>query len=128
MLISFALASYILVSLFSYDRGDPAWSHSGVNTQISNFGGSAGAWLSDLLMYLFGFMAFLLPVMLFYNGVLLVRSKLKSEEDRYQMLAIRWSGFALTLISGCALSVCIFPCNRPRYRWMQGVYWARSPV
>ena len=104
MLISFALAAYMLVSLFSYDRGDPAWSHSGVNTQITNFGGSAGAWLSDLLLYLFGFMAFLLPIMLFYNGIILVRSHLKSEEDRYQMLAVRWSGFALTLISGCALS------------------------
>lgn len=104
MLISFALASYMLVSLFSYDRGDPAWSHSGVNTQTTNFGGSAGAWLSDLLLYLFGFMAFLLPIMLIYNGIILVRSQIKSEEDRYQMLAVRWSGFALTLISGCALS------------------------
>ncbi len=104
MLISFALASYMLVSLVSYDRGDPAWSHSGVNTQTANFGGSAGAWLSDLLLYLFGFMAFLLPIMLIYNGIILVRTQIKSEEDRYQMLAVRWSGFALTLISGCALS------------------------
>ncbi len=104
MILSFALALYLLVALVTYDSGDPAWSHSGVNATISNFGGSAGAWLSDLLMYLFGFMAVLLPVMLFYNGVILVRTRLSSAEDRYQMLAVRWSGFALTLISGSALS------------------------
>jgi len=104
MLISFALAFYMLVALGSYDSGDPAWSHSGVHDQVTNFGGSAGAWLSDLMLYLFGFMSFLLPVMLIYNGVILVRARLDSVEDRYQMLAVRWSGFALTLISGCALS------------------------
>ncbi len=104
MLISFALALYILVALLSYDAGDPGWSHSGVNEQVSNFGGSTGAWLADLVLYLFGFMAFLLPVMLFYNGVILVRTRNSRPEDRYQMLAVRWSGFALTLISGCALS------------------------
>jgi S-DNA-T family DNA segregation ATPase FtsK/SpoIIIE len=104
MLLSLALGGYMLVSLFSYDKGDPAWSHSGINAEIVNVGGSAGAWLSDLLLYLFGYMAFLLPVMLFYNAVILVRTRLNSPEDRYQMLAVRWSGFALTLISGCALS------------------------
>jgi len=104
MLLSLALGGYMLVSLLSYDAGDPAWSHSGVNDQVMNFGGSAGAWLSDLLLYLFGYMAYLLPIMLFYNAVLLVKTQLISPEDRYQMLAVRWSGFTLTLISGCALS------------------------
>ena len=74
MLISFALAIYILVALLSYDAADAAWSHSGLNDRATNFGGSAGAWLSDLLLYLFGFMAFLLPVMLLYNGFILVRT------------------------------------------------------
>ena len=112
MLVSFALAVYMLIALISYDAGDAAWSHSGVNAFINNFGGSAGAWLADLLLYLFGFMAFLLPVMLTYNGVILVRTRIQSEEDRYQMLALRWSGFALTLISGCALSSLHFAVTR----------------
>jgi S-DNA-T family DNA segregation ATPase FtsK/SpoIIIE len=42
--------------------------------------------------------------MLIYNGMILVRTRDLSAEDRYQMLIIRWSGFVLTLISGCALS------------------------
>ena len=104
MLVCIALGSYMLIALASYDAADPAWSHSGVNNRATNFGGPAGAWLSDLLLYLFGFMAFLLPVMLFYTAAILVRKRLANADDRYQMLALRWSGFALVLISGCALS------------------------
>ncbi|MFT5399556.1 MAG: S-DNA-T family DNA segregation ATPase FtsK/SpoIIIE, partial [Gammaproteobacteria bacterium] len=104
MLLSFALAAYFFVALVSYDALDPSWSHSGSNSTISNFGGTAGAWIADLLFYLFGYLAFLLPVMLVYNGAILVKTRDLPPEDRYQMLIIRWSGFVLTLISGCALS------------------------
>ncbi|MFQ3188174.1 MAG: S-DNA-T family DNA segregation ATPase FtsK/SpoIIIE [Gammaproteobacteria bacterium] len=104
MLLSCAIASYVLVALISYNAQDASWSHSGTNDQILNFGGIAGAWIADLLFYLFGFLSFLLPIMMFYNGIILVKTKNLSPEDRNQMLVIRWSGFILTLISGCALS------------------------
>ena len=42
--------------------------------------------------------------MLIYNGIILAKMRDSSAEDRYQMLIIRWSGFVLTLISGCALA------------------------
>jgi len=104
MLLSFALAGYFLVAMLSYDVQDPSWSHSGANSEISNFGGTAGAWIADLAFYLFGYLAFLIPTMLIYNGIILVKTRDLSAEDRYQMLIIRWSGFVLTLISGCALA------------------------
>jgi len=104
MLLSFALAGYFLVAMASYDVQDPSWSHSGANSEISNFGGTAGAWIADLAFYLFGYLAFLIPAMLIYNGIILVKTRDLSAEDRYQMLIIRWSGFVLTLISGCALA------------------------
>ncbi len=104
MLISFAVASYILVALYSYNAQDAAWSHSGTNSEIQNYAGVAGAWIADLSFYLFGFLAFLLPVMIYFNGFILVKTRHYSTEERYQMLVIRWSGFIVTLISGCALS------------------------
>ncbi|MFV2030927.1 MAG: DNA translocase FtsK [Gammaproteobacteria bacterium] len=104
MLISFAVAAYMLVALLSYDPQDASWSHSGTSSEILNYGGVAGAWIADLLLYLFGFLAFLIPVMIFYNGMILVKTRDSSQEDRYQMLVIRWSGFVLTMISGCALA------------------------
>jgi len=104
MVLSFALAGYFLLAMFSYDALDPSWSHSGSNSQIANFGGAAGAWIADLLFYLFGYLAYLLPIMLIYNGIILVRTRDLSAEDQYHMLVIRWSGFVLTLVSGSALS------------------------
>ncbi|MDE2389510.1 MAG: DNA translocase FtsK 4TM domain-containing protein, partial [Betaproteobacteria bacterium] len=47
-------ALYLVLIFFSYDRGDAGWSHSGDFNQVQNAGGHAGAWLADLLLYLFG--------------------------------------------------------------------------
>lgn len=53
-LILAGAALYLILIFFSYDRGDAGWSHSGDFIQIHNAGGHAGAWLADLLLYLFG--------------------------------------------------------------------------
>lgn len=49
-----ALAIYFTVGLYGYDPADPAWSHSATHAQTANPGGVLGAYLSDLLFYLFG--------------------------------------------------------------------------
>ncbi|OGS93760.1 MAG: cell division protein FtsK [Gallionellales bacterium GWA2_59_43] len=49
-----ALAAYFTVALYGYDPADPAWSHSASGALTSNPGGVLGAYLSDLLFYLFG--------------------------------------------------------------------------
>ena len=103
MLLSLALAVYILVALVSYDPRDVAWSHSGSSDIILNVAGIAGAWIADILFYLFGYMAFLLPVMILYNSMILVKVWQVDSAERYQMLVIRWGGFVLILLSGCAL-------------------------
>ena len=51
------VALYLIIIFYSYDRTDPSWSHSGDLNQIKNAGGYAGAWLADLLLYLFGISA-----------------------------------------------------------------------
>lgn len=53
-LILVGAAFYLILIFYSYDRGDPAWSHSGDYDHIQNAGGHVGAWLADLLLYLFG--------------------------------------------------------------------------
>ena len=52
-----ACALYFTVALYGYDRADPAWSHSASGALTGNPGGVLGAYLSDLLFYLFGFSA-----------------------------------------------------------------------
>ncbi|SER37492.1 DNA segregation ATPase FtsK/SpoIIIE, S-DNA-T family [Nitrosomonas sp. Nm51] len=47
-------ALYLILIFYSYDRGDPGWTHSGDYDHINNAGGHIGAWLSDFLLYMFG--------------------------------------------------------------------------
>jgi S-DNA-T family DNA segregation ATPase FtsK/SpoIIIE len=56
---------YLLVCLFTYSPQDPGWSHSGsVTAPLHNAGGRVGAFLADVLLYLCGYVAFLLPPIL----------------------------------------------------------------
>ena len=59
------LLLYLLASLYTFSPSDPGWSHSGsVTAPILNYGGRVGAWVADVLLYLTGYVAFLLPLML----------------------------------------------------------------
>src|SRR5256885_2679906 len=53
-----ALAMYLLLVLYSYDRVDPAWSHGIDHGQFHNAGGKVGAWIADVLLYVFGMSAY----------------------------------------------------------------------
>ena len=58
---------YVVVILFTYHREDSSWSHMAPNNAvIHNSGGSFGAWLSDMLLYLFGFSAWWWAVLAFF--------------------------------------------------------------
>jgi DNA segregation ATPase FtsK/SpoIIIE, S-DNA-T family len=59
------LLFYLLASLVTFSPVDPGWSHSGsITAPLHNVGGRVGAWLADVLLYLTGYVAFLLPVVL----------------------------------------------------------------
>ncbi|MDW8479592.1 MAG: DNA translocase FtsK 4TM domain-containing protein [Xanthomonadales bacterium] len=55
---------YLWAALASFHPEDPGWSHAGGDGEIRNLGGLVGAYLADLLLYLFGYVAFLLPALL----------------------------------------------------------------
>ena len=59
------LPLYLVASLFTYSPTDPGWSQTGsVVAPVQNMGGKVGAWIADVLRQLFGYIAFLLPVVL----------------------------------------------------------------
>ena len=68
-----ALAAYLLLAIGTYSVGDPGWSSTGNGAGISNSAGSAGAWIADVLLSLFGYVAYLFPVLLGYRAWALVR-------------------------------------------------------
>jgi S-DNA-T family DNA segregation ATPase FtsK/SpoIIIE len=53
-----AAAAYLLLILLTFHKGDPGWSHSATGAVTQNAGGRVGAWLADLLLYLFGLSAY----------------------------------------------------------------------
>jgi S-DNA-T family DNA segregation ATPase FtsK/SpoIIIE len=104
LLILGAIAIFLLVSLATYHPADPGWSNSGAYTQIHNAGGLIGAWLADVLLYLLGYLAYLFPVMVGYSGWLVYRGHSTAGGIDLHVLAVRWSGFLLTVASGCGLA------------------------
>lgn len=95
---------YIAVILFTYHRDDPSWSYMAADhAVIYNGGGNVGAWLSDMLLYLFGFSAWWWVVLAFY-AMWLVYLKLEVVDvNEKPFLLFNFIGFALLLIASCAL-------------------------
>jgi len=106
------LAIFLLLSLYSFHPLDPGWSHSGERAEIFNFGGQTGAWLADLLLYLFGLMAYLLPILVGYFAWLTYRDKsfVQGEHQAIPTM-IKVGGFLLLMLSGSGLSHLHFVAN-----------------
>jgi len=100
------LALYLLISLLSYNANDPGWSHSGMSSKVANMGGRAGAWFSDIFLYLFGLMAYLFPFMVAYGAWMLYRERCDEEVDGSEAmnLTLRGIGFILTMAAGAGLA------------------------
>ena len=94
---------YLALILATYSRNDAGWSSTGTGAPIANRGGAVGAWLSDLLLYLFGFSAWWWVV----GGVVLViagyRRVVHPDRATDHPFAFGLAGFALVLLSSAAL-------------------------
>ncbi len=94
---------YLGLILATYTKTDPGWSFSGTGAPLQNRGGVAGAWLADLLLYLFGMSAWWWVA----GGVVLVvagyRRVVRPEDETDHPLGLGVLGFAFVLSSSAAL-------------------------
>jgi S-DNA-T family DNA segregation ATPase FtsK/SpoIIIE len=99
------IALVMLIALATYDRDDPGFSFSGgADTGVANAIGPFGAWLSDILFFLFGRPAYLFPVMLGVACFVMHRQR-DHEEGRTRVnTAVRIGGFTLMLFASCGLA------------------------
>ncbi len=104
VLLLLAIALYFLISLTSYSPEDPGWSYTGQRELVQNAGGPVGGWLADVLLYLFGFLAYLLPIMVGWSGWLIIKERTQDDAVNIHLIALRWLGFLVTLCTGCALA------------------------
>jgi len=104
VVISAFISIYALISLLTYNPADPAWSHSGgQGKDISNLGGQFGAYFSDLLLHGFGYIAFLVPIMILVLGVSYFRNRHDTSEPSYVKRVLVALGFLVTVMGGCGL-------------------------
>ena len=101
-------ALFLLVSLISYDPGDPAWSHSESTDLVANAGGVVGAWFADVSLYLFGYLAYLIPLGVAYLAWLLYAGRKQRAPFDLRHGALRTLGFFLTLGAGTGLATLHF--------------------
>ena len=98
-----AVAAYLILVLYGYNRYDPAWSNSASSAVLHNPGGVFGAWLSDVLLYVFGFSAWWWVVFLLQRVWAGYRDIAPDSlfEGRAPWLA--YTGFAVLLLASSAL-------------------------
>lgn len=97
-------ALYLVVALASYSPQDPGWSFVGPSESVANAGGRIGAVFADFALFLFGVLAYLLPLMVAWSAYLVFRQRAPEPETKLYWLVLRWVGFLLLLTAGAGLA------------------------
>ncbi len=99
-----AIAIYLLISLWTYTTSDTSWSHRGSNTTVFNTGGRAGAWLSDVFFNLFGYVAYLLPIMIAITGWRIYLHRKDPAPTGLKHRLLMASSFLAAVVGACGLA------------------------
>lgn len=99
-----AICMLMFLALASYSADDPGWSTTGIGGGVVNAAGITGAYFSDIFFTLFGFMAFLFPILLGYRAWLIFRERHQPEQFDWLHFGIRVAGFCLVMLSATGLS------------------------
>jgi len=97
-----AIALYVLLAIVSYSPLDPAYTFNGDGAEVRNLVGVSGAWLADVALYLFGTLAYLLPLALIIAGINLLRDR--DEAFSWLVFSIRGLGWGGVFVCGCVLA------------------------
>jgi len=87
----------------SFNAEDPGWSQTSSSNVIHNSGGVVGAWLADFLLYLFGYLGYLFPVFIIFDGWRLYETSRSKLQVNQFLLGTRISGFIMLFIGACGL-------------------------
>lgn len=104
LIVSIATALFLLVSFLTFHNTDPGWLGTGVRNHIANWGGRVGAFLADIFLLLFGYIAYFFPpLMVFACWAGLQTTEQQLSRNRGDSF-LQWVGFGLIIISGCGLA------------------------
>ena len=98
-----AVAAYVLLAIGSHSPTDPAWTVAGSDLAVDNLVGKSGAWTADLVLYAFGWGAYLLPVYLVAAAWPLLRTSRRGIWS-WAQVPVRCGGFIAVLVATCLLA------------------------
>lgn len=101
LIITLAAALFLLVAFLSYHSTDPGWMGTGSKNTIANWGGRVGAFLSDVFLSLFGYVAYMFPPLMIFAAWVGVRMPKEEQAEKHSEWIIKGLGFVLIII-GCS--------------------------
>ncbi|AXT40205.1 DNA translocase FtsK [Alteromonas sp. BL110] len=104
MIIACVFAFFLLLALVSFHPGDPGWSQAGLQLDIHNWVGATGAWVADLLLFSFGFLAYLLPFGSAFLGWFLFQHIKELDEFDYLTIGLRIIGGLLMALGATGIA------------------------
>ena len=97
-------AIWLMAALLSFNPSDPSWSQTAWHEPIHNIGGTPGAWLADTLFFIFGVMAYTIPVIIIGGCWFAWRHQENDEYIDYFAVSLRLIGALALILTSCGLA------------------------
>ena len=97
-------AVWLMAALLSFNPSDPSWSQTAWHEPIHNLGGMPGAWLADTLFFIFGVMAYTIPVIIVGGCWFAWRHQSSDEYIDYFAVSLRILGVLALILTSCGLA------------------------
>ncbi|KJG56092.1 cell division protein FtsK [Photobacterium kishitanii] len=104
LIISILVAIYMMVALVTFNPADPSWSQTAWEGVVQNKAGSFGALVADTLFFIFGSLAYIIPIILVSLGWFIYHRRSKILSLDYMVYGTRWLGLMLLILSSCGLA------------------------
>lgn len=104
LIVAILIAIFFSVSLLTYSPADPSWSQTAWGAELNNAGGYIGAWVADTLFFVFGSLAYSIPVILIFTTWLLFVRRVDESTFDLTLWATRLLGIAILLLTSCGLA------------------------
>ncbi|WP_261390062.1 DNA translocase FtsK 4TM domain-containing protein [Ferrimonas balearica] len=104
LILTAIMALFMLMALATFHPADPGWSQTAWEGPVSNAMGAVGAWIADILFFVFGLTAYLVPPVCAAIGWLAFHQAYRLAELDYFSVGLRVIGFLLTMLSFAALA------------------------
>lgn len=111
LIVSFAF--FMLLSLVTYQVTDPGWFSHVRSREVANAGGPVGAYLSDILYWLFGYFAYVLPLGIGYLAWVVLHDHRALKSIDKPMFSLKMAGLTFMFLGGCGLFMLLVSLRSP---------------